>query len=469
MPHQKIQHASTLLLAYIGGIFLLTSFYTFLQGDDFCTFGRLFYLHNSNPFTETAFLYKEWTGRYTSSFLIALPGAVSRLVPVDILIVYRLFVFAYLLSVFAALYVFSRVLTDSTGLRLLLSLLVTNLCLLLMPDKAMGIYWVTGSAVYCIAISAFLLLAVRIHDEYTTRLEARHPTAATVLLLFAVIGFNELLAVSAGMLLGLYTLAHGRHGWNRKTMLLMAAWSVFMAVTVLAPGNFFRDGGLTTERHKIGPAIDMLVAALRHYWSSAIRPTVPALILALAGGVLIGMSARTRLKLEAWRSWAPAVACLLLSFPVQLFIYSFLAGEPAPGRVIDQSGTLLWLGVIVLSLAAGWHLPIARLGQQWPAAAAPYAVLGAGLAQLLHPEFLSLNQDLRSFAPGYAVEQTARIQTINQALANGQKTLTVSQFTLEPARWLYIGDITPDPTYWLNACVATYYQLEKISLKPAGH
>ncbi|MBK1836033.1 hypothetical protein JHL17_01290 [Azospirillum sp. YIM B02556] len=439
-----------------------------MQGDDFCTFGRLFYLHNSNPFTETAFLYNEWTGRYTSSFLIALPGSVSRIVPFDILTVYRLFVFAYLLSVFAAFYAFSRILTDNTGLRLLLSLLVTDLCLLLMPDKAMGIYWVTGSAVYCIAISAFLLLAVRIHDEYTTRLEARWPTASTMLLLFAVIGFNELLAISAGMLLGLYTLAHGRHGWNRKAVLLMAAWAVFMAVTVLAPGNFFRDGGLTTERHKIGPATDMLIAALRHYWSSAMRPTVPALLLALASGVLIGMGARKHLKLEAWRAWGPMAACLLLSFPIQLFIYSFLAGEPAPGRVIDQSGSLLWLGVILLSLAVGWHLPVARHGQGWPAAAAPYAVLAAGLAQLLHPEFLSLNQDLRSFAPGYGIEQTARIQAINQALAAGQKTLSVNQFTLEPARWLYIGDITPDPKYWLNACVATYYRLEQISLKPAG-
>lgn len=447
---------------------MLTSFYTFLQGDDFCTFGRLFYLHGSNPFTETAFLYREWTGRYTSSFLIALPGSVSRVFPFDILIVYRLFVFAYLLSVFAAIYGFTRILSDSKGVRLLLALLVTNLCLLLMPDKAMGIYWVTGSAVYCIAISAFLFLAVLIHDEYTERLEARWPKASTVLLLFAVIGFNELLAVSAGMLLGLYTLAQGRRGWNRKTFLLMGAWALFMALTVLAPGNFFRDGGLTTERHKIGPAADMLIMALRHYWSSAVRPTVPALVLALVAGLLIGMSAQARLRLAAWRGWGPAVACLLLSFPIQLFIYSFLAGEPAPGRVIDQSGSLLWLGLIVLALSMGWHLSAARPGQGWPSVAAPYAVLAAGLAQLLHPEFLSLNQDLRSFAPGYASEQTARIQTINRTVASGQKTLTVDQFTLEPARWLYIGDITQDPAYWLNACVATYYRLEKISLKPAG-
>ena len=69
-------------------VVLYAARYGFPQTDDYCTFGRLVRQHDANPFVETWHLYMNWTGRYTSSFLVAAVGTLTTLLPLSVHAVY---------------------------------------------------------------------------------------------------------------------------------------------------------------------------------------------------------------------------------------------------------------------------------------------------------------------------------------------------------------------------------------------
>lgn len=435
--------------------FLLSSTaFAFLQTDDFCTFGRVVLHFHGNPFADVAHLYQHWTGRYSASLLVAAVAASSGLLPIALGYSCAL---ALLVGLFAWACVEMSRLLDGKDARINVAWALVAFCttLVMMPSKLEQFLWLTGSAVYFAGASLFLVLLRTLSAPPTQR---RHEMQICILVAI-ITGFNEFLAVLTGAALALSLLTSiAQRQPLRPHLVRFAVFALAFSVTVFAPGNFARDAASVGTRHQFGATTVQMLADLSEF-VSAFPP--PGFAIGLAGAIASGMLGATRgaVLRRGWWLWE---VLLLASFPLHLWMYSFLTGESTPDRVINQAFTLSSTALCIVAAASGQLIM-----RKWPSSPR-FALLAVGLAGLgfsASRPFLSFADSLRGYAPRWHALQLERDAGL-RSLHRSPRPVYVRPFPYDDLSISAFrgGDVGHDPANWVNRCVADYYQVDSIIL-----
>lgn len=446
--------------------------YGFPQTDDFCTLGRLVHQHDANPLLETWHLYQHWTGRYSSSFLVAFVGWLSTVLPFPLHAVYAT-ALALLLGVFA----FSTWRTSAWASAeaqgsIVLAALLTAVPLVLMPSKLESLYWLTGNAVYFAGIASLLLTATStLSDEYVDGAGNSVPTYswATLAGIVLTVGFNEFLAIALGGFLVLRAImAAPARSHLKQHVAYLAVFALAFAASVLAPGNFARDAGLATQRHDVGHALELTLRSWNVFLQMHVTPNkgliAAVLLTALAAGWILG----ERLATARIRRFFPLPLALVGSFPLHFFVYSFLSGEETPGRIVNQAYPLALVGGLLV-LAWGSARLRRRSTRTLPALLPWIILFCCGLVLIGSAQFRSVAVESHQFGPIWEAEQKARERALILA-ARRSEAASVTPFTPQraPTPMFQGADISADPTNWVNQCVASYYGVPTVVVARAA-
>lgn len=452
--------------AWVLAAFLYAAFFAFAQTDDLCTFGRLLWRQDANPFLETWHLYLHWTGRYSSTFVVALGGWLIAVAPVPEHWVYSAFVAALMLVLAAALYAAQRLVGDGGRGRWLPGLVLTAFVLVLTPSKLEGLLWLTGAAVYTLGIGALLWLALEMQRDLRGpgldwRASWRSPAA-----IFIATGFNELLALSVGAMIVLVALAHrGRSRWPQHAV-YFAAFVAALLITVLAPGNFARDSLSAAQRHDLPTALRLAGESLQLFWvhGLSVHGMLVVYLAVASAAAGLWMKSTQGVVAGSWRRLWPLCVVLLTAMPLHAVVYSFLTGEAMPGRIVNQAYAMGLVGVGLVSGWCGLRLAAGAAGRV-PASA---VVLVMGLVLVTSTPFLGFTRVIREDAAGWRHEQLERQALIAQGRQLKLPRVVVPAFSDRPAlvSVLQGADISDDPTYWVNTCLAGYSRVPEIVLGP---
>jgi hypothetical protein len=439
---------------------LAATSFTFLQTDDFCTFGRVTVRFDGNPLADVANLYWYWTGRYSASFLVALVASSSLAVPVS---------FAYSIALALLVLLFgwacveaSRLLDTAAG-RVNPAWALVAFCstLVMMPSKLEQFLWLTGAAVYFAGASLTLVL-VRLLA--TPQAPIRHHREVWICTLIALVtGFNEFLALTTGTALVVSMLRD--RAWSqqwRKHFSRMAVFALAFSATILAPGNFARDAGSTVVRRQLGPATHQAAMDLSQFVLSFFDANLEAILYGAAGAVAAGLlspkdGARTR---ELW----PWALVLLGTFPAHLWLFSFLTGEATPSRVINQAFSLSFV-VLCFGFAAAGQAAAAWFPTRHRIPVATLLLALSGLGLLTSDPFITFARTVHRYAPLWQAQQLERHAGL-MALSGSRDPVYVRPFAVGDTSPPVFrgGDVGSDPADWVNRCVADYYRVDSIIL-----
>lgn len=440
------------------------AFYSFPQTDDFCAFGRLFEHEAYNPFRDVGSMYQAWTGRYSSVFAVALVGWLISAVPWSIFMSYHIALIVLILVFLAGCISAASIISSSQRLNVAVACISCAAALTFMPSRLEGVYWLTGAAVYITGIGAFLVLVKSISkDDRNDNGESHAPYPwMTLFLIVVCVGFNELLALSLGELLLLRVIFDVRDVlWRRRNFQYGVVYLAALLVTVCAPGNFLRDKASSLPRHEIGEAIKLSLVSLRQFVTGLVVPNLSTLLVMLIGVAIVSWAMRPEKSIVAKRLM-PIVVTLLSAIPLHMFVYSFLVGEPSPGRIINQcyvmtiiGGCLLmaWLGAVAARKVEG------RV-RSWVASAVLVII---GLAFLSSASYRQVTSTIRDFGPVWRSQQLQRLEILQ---AGRGRSVLLPPFVPEGAdRPLFQGgDITDDSSYWVNSCMSSAYGIKSVRL-----
>lgn len=473
-PSRTLALASVTPYLWIGAVLLYATSFAFPQTDDFCTFGRLFKISGGNPFAEAAYLYHHWTGRYSSSFLVAAVGWLTSVVPLPMQWVYAASL-AALVSVYAwSCLALSRTASRDGSVNLPLAALMASATLVLMPSKLEGMLWVTGASVYSAGIACFFFLMRSIAlDRFIDRDIERHTYSwRSLALIVAAVGFNEFLALAVGGYLALRIVLFARtQAYLKQNIAYFSIYLASMAISILAPGNFERDASIATARHGVQAAMTMSWHSFTIFLDMHILPHKALLAMLCSGAFAAGwLTGRARPSASVAPSRFLSVPmALIASFPMHLLVYSYLSGEETPGRIINQAYMMALAGTCLLLAWVGTRVTLRSLRMQG-AAPAFGVVLSAGLWLLSSPQFTQVSMVTRDFGPIWRSEQIKRDQELVNS-ARLQLPARVESFSPEGSTPpLFQGaDAGPDTANWINQCISQFYQVPSLEVIVPPH
>lgn len=456
---------------WVAATLALGTTYTFMQTDDFCTIARLYLNSGHNPFRETWYMYLNWSGRYSAHFGVAAVGWIAAIAPVRLQWVYAASLLAFMAVFAIACLQANRLVWRDKGAGLLFATIIFSSTLAVMPSQLEGIFWLTGAAVYSFGIASLLLLMSSLATEADTSLEGRTSLGRTLwsmALIVITVGFNEFLGLMVGMYLGLRLLSQlrtrGAAGAFRWNIPYLVVFAVSLAVTVLAPGNFVRDSTISTQRHDLAGSLELAIASLLQFVQSHALPHMLLLACLATAATLAGWISRAPRRDPA--QVLPVVLTLLLGFPMHLWVYTYLTGEPVPGRVLNQAYALALLGALMVAGWMGSYLATRRAPASGRVALAAIAVLGVVL--VASPQFRTTATSIRDYGPTWKHQQLQRHKALKSA--HGMETAVVTPIADERASPpIFQGaDVTADQSYWVNKCVAQFYSVDSVIMDETG-
>jgi hypothetical protein len=441
------------------------TFYAFPQTDDFCTFGRLFNQSHHNPFIETLNLYKNWTGRYSSSFAISSVGWLFSITPVPLHWIYQgaLF-FALLIYIYSCVKICSVIFAEKKIECLTVMLFTATL--VLMPSKLEAFLWLTGACVYFLGVSLLYLAFSSIENDslYNVNGDRKLWRWRTLALIFMCVGINEFVAVILGIFIILRASVYASESrYLKQNIAYFSVFLISIVITIFSPGNFIRNATLQ-HQHDMSLAVGLAAKCFSIFMHMHIIPNKGVLLcLALASflsGWMIEYKKNTRLQL-----YRMLVICttLLISLPVHLFIYCYLSGEEVPGRVINEAYPLLVAGIFFVMFYIGSSVVGER--RKDLIGACRVFIFMVGIYLLSGPQIRQLVSSARDFGPIWRSEQLARIDLI-KGFKDIKAPALVPPFTPEHVSppLLQGGDINDASDYWINKCVAGFYSIQSIEM-----
>lgn len=444
---------------WIGLVLVAAVAYAFPQTDDYCTFSRLYFHSHHNPLRETWYMYENWTGRYSASFVVAAVGWLASVSPMPLQWVYAGSLAIFLGLLFWASVRATQLVHEGQQANVPLAAIMFAAITLLMPSKLEGLFWLTGVAVYSFGIIVLPLLWYSILRDGT---EGRNFSYRSLAYIVIAVGFNEFIGLALGVFLALRLIPSLKApGWFQRNLAYLTTYVVAFAATVLAPGNFVRDATISTQRHDLSSALQLSIQSAVAFTNAHITPywgTLAGLsIAAVAAGWLMRSPSHER------RNWWPASLALIASFPMHLLVYSFLTGEQTPGRVINQAYAMALMGYLIALAWAGARLAARKPAEaRWPAA---LIITGFGLCMMASPPLRNIAITTRDFGPIWRAEQVQRHNALLFAGLGATASVPPLSRELSASPILRGADVTSDPHYWINTCVADYYQLKSIVLE----
>jgi hypothetical protein len=451
-------------ILWLALVFLYGTFVSFPQTDDFCTFSRLFNPQTGTPLKDAWYMYLHWSGRYTSMFLISAAGWLAGIMPSPMYVAYSLALMLLILIFAAGCLTSTRLLSATRTANIPVAAIAFAASMMLMPSRLEGIFWLTGAIIYVTGVAVLLILSRSIirDDRIEERSEGATCSWTSLILIVGCVGFNELLALSLGEFLVLRAIFYARGKVHLKQNITYAVvYLGAFVTTVLAPGNFTRDAGSLVPRHKIGIALNLAMASFSQFIHSHIVPNATLLTFLLLGAGLITWAIKPPRVARAAHV-LPLPLTLITALPLHLVVYSFLTGEAAPGRIINQCYVMVLVGLCLLTGWAGMRIAQTTPNTGSPRLAWP-TLFVIGIICLSTDQFGYVTSALRDFGPTWRAQQIQRM-----AILWGSKgrTVTLAPFSPEGSTppILQGADIDSDPSNWINRCVSNYYGLKDVRL-----
>ncbi len=396
-------------------------------------------------------MYTGWTGTYSALALQGvMPSAREHFVPILL----------WLGIGFAALFLFARALLRrflpvAQSIELL-ALAATCLFLAVflssLPKPYEVLFWYTAMAAYGVPLLVAPLIATLI-------LTANSPWAALPLfvLCFILAGFNpNVMALQVGLLsLGLLA---ARRAPRLRALILAGLLGAGLgaAVVILAPGNAVRAAELGMRPNLFEAAGKALSAAIHPLAYAAFQ--VPLGVIALFGlSVLCGYHFGISL---AGRRLGRLYMFGVIGMTVLSVAGAFLPSFYAFSELLAMRGwaTPIWVTLFGV-MALGYVYGVVFRGRRAPLGYLPRRaqivaiILALSFALNSAPILLRVVSDQAAYAAAWD-ERDAYLRALSGSAQ------TVYARSLQSI--LGFEDVTENPNYWTNACIASYYNLRAI-------
>lgn len=428
-----------------------------------------------------ATMWRTWQGTYSACFLMALqPGVFGQYWLGPVLLLSSLAGSTYLL-----LYMLMRRVLRATRTEYLF---VSTVFVLATVQFAWSYYdaffWYNGAMYYTLFYSLSLLTASLLLGLHLTERRAWRYVAGVLSLLLVLVtaGGNFVSGLGMGALLSavILVLRMERGRWPRFLVAVLLVYGAAFAVSVLAPGNSFRQ---VTVVSKPGVAAAFLIAVGKSLaFFSETTGVLQSLLLATAVPVVARVAVRSRYRFS--HPWV----FLLVTWAVYasfFFAHSYAMGTRGPDRVQNvYSYVRLWLiladvfylsGALLRRASSGGPLSTAIMGLvgavRWKYAGAfrlapVFTVLLLVLSVTVKPTATNRTCSLllKGTAQRYDREMKARERALT---ASVRPSLVLRPLTVRMPSDAF-SDIAPYPGYWINQGMARYYGKERVTALPSA-
>lgn len=412
--------------------------------------------------------YLHWNGRFFSNLLV---GRGPLVLGLDHLWMYRLLPPVWMAFTVLAAFALVRALTHRTFTireRILGALLFAALQLHAMPDPQEGFHWYTGAVTYQLG-TILLLFHLACHADL---LQGRHVHGRRALAIVGavlaalVVGSSEVHMVVLLAIHAVLVVVRQRRGVHLTTV-ERATIGVLVgaaALMVLAPGNAVRAANFP-ERHRLVHSVWMsLLQTGRFGFTWALDPALLALSV-----LYLPVAARTSAHLGIVRSTGSNAPWWALG---ALFAVIFLCVFPAywSTGILGQHRTVNVAHAMFLLLwALNLHLWCARarplVDRLRPGTASAIAILAA-LSLTLGRNSANAWSDLYSGrAARFDAQLWERYAILNAARDTPTDPIHVPVIH-DPPRSLYLLELRPEGTDWVNVAYARYFGLEGRQVMP---
>lgn len=447
-----------LLFSFLIIPYIILCFYAHPVADDYN-------FTSASPFWNSQWkLFTEWNGRYSANFM-----AVANPMTFNSLFGYRLA--SLLILLFIPLSIFF-ILSVATGKSLSFfqkmvgSILLSAFILNLLPSLSEGIYWYAGSVSYTLGciIALFYSGTVIMYYKRMFFVSGFVHICTCIILLFIAIGFNEvqmllLLFAHFAIWMSIKKEERFRSFW----FLMLLFCMLFSATVIFSPGNHFRETYFPDSHRPLSALLMTLLQMLRFFFM--------------------------------WVSYAPLLLGSIIFIPVssKLNKRSALFQRLGKYRPLTMS-SLLWIILFLSIFPAYWSTGI--LGQHRTLNTACFFFIptwflflhsiytrinwGGKITGVLHrPVQISLTillaasllfsgnsgTALMDFVTGkvsgFDKEMNDRYDKIIAAKKDGLKEISLSMLQNKPQS-LFVLDIQPGCTHWINRIQANFFGLTKI-------
>jgi len=412
------------------------------------------------------YVYSNWSGRWAGVGLEALLLSTTPLPSAYPWLALILIAAQGLLLYFAI-----RELIVDSRWALYFSAVIATVYWAVMPSPQQGIYWILGAAESQLPLTLMPLLFALVLSQRST--DAKQPTVlvkiAVVVLGFLTPAFHELAGIILLLALSLVTATAFASKSPLRKMWLIAwtATSIGFLIVFIAPGNAIRMGTIPNRgNHSI--VIHEVLSAIRQYvlpWCLDFRHWLLAVLLWVDPHVA---SLRERLPgLSTFR----AIIAFMLSW-ISLIVIAIGAavwnlGNHPPGRTMNMVYAMFLMGWIALAFLAMRPHPSLSIQP------ARRAVILSGALLLLCALVATSDNTVRGISDlvhgrtkTWEAEMNHRHAVLKSADRNANVVVPpISDFAKKSA--LSWADITEDPNFFANQCLAQYYGVASVRISPS--
>jgi Family of unknown function (DUF6056) len=453
--------------------FFLFGFFTGPISDDFCFAQKLVRRGFLGAFQRN---YLNSDGRYVSNSVLFLGGYLDHSSTLAwYWLISTSLILAIIFSTYFLLHTINRFCLQSTLRKsqiVTASIVLASIYLLSLDRPSEVIYWFSGAVTYQLANVLFTLVLATLVRLYFAKTRAKKffLLAASMLLVFLIIGHNETVMAVTISVLGLSVLAsclsyHEDRAKSYRVMLICVLTVGIMAslIVILAPGNPMRiqreaqRWGMN-QADSISEFLQAGFNALIWAATSSLRWIVTqpyhcfAIFLALVVTSNFPRSVQEYIESKSLL-WFPLIG--FVSIWVGAFT-SFYLGISPPGRAIASIYVVFWLSFIptglVLMRRYGWELHGRGL-----ITTLKVALVGS---TLLHPHYPQATRDFKDIVL-YGLQLHERERIVNNAVQEGHRDVVVPRLMRVPAT-IHYRDLSEDKSHYYNRCYASYMGINSI-------
>ncbi len=453
--------AALLFLMFVGS-------FSRYWADDFCYVSIV--QNAANLFDAVRMVYVTWSNRYTNVLLV---GLLSPFGAEGMRFFPALMIALLALALFAALRSLSRFWGQPMRplLAANLALLLTFFSILQTPNRFQSVYWMMGLVTYFAPVVFLAGMAALIAWLARPQPLRKAGLLALALLAFLAGGLSE---TTLALQVTCFSLAlSAAVFWKKKALwaplgLALAVSLLALLVVFLAPGNTVRMNNIPESQFSVAKIPLIFIFAFDFILNSLRSFMLPALMSLLAAFGL-GLALFDRQPSALPRPW---LGFGLLALTTYTLIASLVApsvyvygeyGYPEPRALFPAqfvlSAALMTLGVLLARQAAPWLGRQAWFSKSFGlfAVSALFLLVSAYPLWFLYREAPSLAQ----------LERYAQTWDERDAFLRSQRqggTLDVRLDGIQPPGGLI--DLRQSPGFWVNACVADFYDLDTIAVFP---
>jgi hypothetical protein len=450
----KIKYPNLFLFFLLTALlpYLLLSFYIHPIADDF-----IYALKGEDFLSNLWRDYLTWNGRYTSNIIVFFN---TTLIKYNFL--YKIYPIVLIaLLIISAYWFLNMVLPKAIKQRekLILALIFILLFFNLIPRQSEALYWFTGSATYVLPCTFFLVYIGLVISYFKNKffLSKYFHLSLSTLLLFLLCGFNEVLTILL-LLFHLVAAILFKPKTSKAFFILLIVVIAGILLMATAPGNSIRSINFP-YRHRLLHSV--VYSCLQTIRFSSIWILSPAFLLATFIYIYIAKQISFSILLN------PVV--LLLALFSMIFYAAFApywsTGILGQHRTINNACFLF-----LLSWFFTLHHFIRFIPQSFLEIIQTKFFRSTVIALLVITFFITRNSltswtDLISGnARQYDVELSQREALLRQSRQQQEMDCKVPALTVFPSS-IFVLDIQPQSSSWINIDYARYYGLNSVSIQ----